>query len=71
MTAQAPVAAQTPIPDFRGTWKGESESIILDGGNTHHPASQSNDPQLRSVSLTLTRLQASPPLPCCARLNCS
>ena len=39
--AVAPVAAQTPIPDFRGTWKGESESIILDGGNTHHPASQS------------------------------
>ena len=52
--AAAPGAAQTPIPDFRGTWKGESESIILDGGNTHHPASQSNEPQLRSVSLTLT-----------------
>jgi hypothetical protein len=52
--AAAPVAAQTPIPDFRGTWKGESESIILDGGNTHHHAPQSNEPQLRSVSLTLT-----------------
>jgi hypothetical protein len=52
--AAAPSAAETAIPDFRGIWKGESESIILDGGNSHHPATQSNEPQLRSVSFTLT-----------------
>jgi hypothetical protein len=54
MLAAAPTAAETAIPDFRGTWKGESESIVLDGGNTHHSATQTNEPQLRSVSFTLT-----------------
>ena len=54
MLAAAPSAAETAIPDFRGTWKGESESIVLDGGNTHHSAAQSNEPQLRSVPFTLT-----------------
>ena len=52
--AAAPSAAETAIPDFRGIWKGESELIILEGGNSHHPATQSNEPQLRSVSFTLT-----------------
>jgi predicted S18 family serine protease len=28
--AATPAAAQTAIPDVRGTWKGESESIVLD-----------------------------------------
>src|SRR5437763_14065591 len=46
-------AAQTAVPDLRGTWKGESESILLGGGNQHHPATQ-NEPQLRSVPYTLT-----------------
>jgi hypothetical protein len=54
MLAAVPSAAQVAIPDFRGTWKGESESIVLDGGNTHHSATQPNEPQLRSVSFTLT-----------------
>jgi hypothetical protein len=52
--AAAPAAAETAIPDLRSIWKGESESIILDGGNSHHPAMPSNEPQLRSVSFTLT-----------------
>jgi hypothetical protein len=29
-------AAQSAAPDLRGTWKGESESIVLGGGNAHH-----------------------------------
>ena len=54
MLAAEPPAAETAIPDFPGTWKGESESIVFEGGNTHHSATQSNEPQLRSVSFTLT-----------------
>ena len=50
----APAAAQTAIPDLRGTWKGESESIVLGAEHPHHPAVQSNAPELRSVSFTLT-----------------
>ena len=49
-----PVASQTAIPDVRGTWKGESESLVLGGGNPHHPAAQANEPELRSVPFTLT-----------------
>jgi hypothetical protein len=48
-----PATAQTPIPDLRGTWKGESETLVLKGGNPHHPAAQSNEPELRSVAFTL------------------
>jgi hypothetical protein len=49
-----PAAAETAIPDLRGAWKGESESLVLGGGNPHHPATQANEPQLRSVAFTLT-----------------
>jgi hypothetical protein len=52
--AAAPAAAQTAIPDLRGTWKGDSESIVLGGGNAHHLATQSAEPELRSVPFTLT-----------------
>jgi hypothetical protein len=52
--AAAPSAAQTTIPDLRGTWKGESESIALGAGHPHHPSTQANEPELRSVSFTLT-----------------
>jgi hypothetical protein len=48
----SPAAAQAPFPDLRGTWKGESESIVL-GGSPHHPASQSAVPRLTSVPFTL------------------
>ena len=47
-----PAAAQTAVPDLRGTWKGESESIVLGGGNPHHPAAQ-DEPQFRNVAFTL------------------
>jgi len=51
--AATPSAAQTAFPDLRGTWKGESESIVLGAEHTHHPATQSNAPELRSVPFTL------------------
>ena len=54
MFAAAPVAAQTAVPDVRGTWKGDSELIVLDAGNPHHHATQSNEPHLRSAAFTLT-----------------
>lgn len=47
------VAAQTAIPDLRGTWKGTSESIVLGAGNAHHSAS-GQEPELRSIPFTLT-----------------
>jgi len=37
MLAAIPAAAQTSFLDLRGTWKGDSESIISDSGNPHHP----------------------------------
>jgi hypothetical protein len=52
--AVAPAAAQTAIPDLRGTWKGDSESIVLGAEHPHHTATQSNAPELRSVPFTLT-----------------
>jgi hypothetical protein len=51
--AAVPAAAQTAIPDLRGNWKGESESIVLGAGNPHHPATPTDEPQLRSVSFSL------------------
>jgi hypothetical protein len=53
MLPAMPAAAQTAVPDLRGTWKGESESILLGGGNPHHAPTQ-NEPHLRSVTFTLT-----------------
>jgi hypothetical protein len=49
-----PAASQTPVPDVRGTWKGESESLVLGGGNPHHPQAHASEPELRSVPFTLT-----------------
>ena len=50
----APAAAQSALPDVRGTWKGESESIILGPGNPHHAAPSSTEPRLDSVPFTMT-----------------
>jgi hypothetical protein len=52
--AAVPAAAESGIPDFRGVWKGESESIVLGGGNDHHLATQSKEPEMRTVRFTLT-----------------
>ena len=48
----APAAAETAIPDLRGTWTGESESIVL-GGTPHHAKQQAGEPRLTSVAFTL------------------
>ena len=47
-----PAAAEPAIPDLRGTWKGESQSIVL-GGAAHHPITQATEPRLNSVPFTL------------------
>jgi hypothetical protein len=52
--ATVPATAQTAIPDLRGTWTGESESIILGGGNPHHAATPVPEPRLSSVAFTMT-----------------
>jgi hypothetical protein len=46
--------AQTAVPDLRGIWKGESESIILGAGNPHHAATASAAPRFNTVAFTLT-----------------
>jgi hypothetical protein len=48
-----PALAQSTIPDLRGTWKGESESIIAGTGNEHHAATSQSGPELRSAAFTL------------------
>jgi len=53
MLAAMPALAQSPFTDLRGTWKGDSESIVSGSGNTHHPKS-SQDSRLTSVAFTLT-----------------
>jgi hypothetical protein len=54
LIAVTAAAAEGPIPDLRGTWKGDSESIVLGGGNLHHVPTQTSEPELRTISFTLT-----------------
>ena len=54
LTAATAAAAQNAIADLRCTWKGESESIVLGGGNAHHATTAANEPELRSLPFTLT-----------------
>jgi hypothetical protein len=49
-----PALSQTAVPDLRGTWKGESETIILGMGNAHHGSTSSPAARLSSVPFTLT-----------------
>lgn len=42
-------AAQSTNPDLHGIWRGESETIVVGTGNTHHPAAAAEEPQFRSV----------------------
>ncbi len=46
--------ADAAIPDLRGTWKGQSETIILGSGNSHHDASATDEPRLNSAAFTMT-----------------
>jgi hypothetical protein len=48
----APVAADPQMPEMRGTWKGDSHSIVL-GGGPHHPDTKSDEPRFTSVPFTL------------------
>ena len=41
-----PATAETAVPDLRGTWTGESESIVLGRGNPHHAGKQVPEPRL-------------------------
>ena len=54
LTIGPSAVAQTAIPDLRGTWKGNSESIVTGGGNPHHAAPSSAVPRLDSIAFTLT-----------------
>jgi hypothetical protein len=55
MLTTAPAAlAQPAVPDVRGTWKGESESIVQGVGNPHHAAAGVPAPRLNSIAFTLT-----------------
>ena len=48
----APAAADNAVPDLRGTWKGESQSIVL-GATPHHTKQQTDEPRLTSVAFKL------------------
>jgi hypothetical protein len=50
--APIPAAAQAGFPNLVGTWKGDSESIVLSGGNQHHPG-KSREPRMSNVPFTL------------------
>jgi hypothetical protein len=54
----APVLAQTPtqgsIPDLRGTWKGESESVVFGAGNDPHHGSGPREDATRFTSKPFT-----------------
>jgi hypothetical protein len=52
--AAVPAAAQTAAPDVRGTWKGESESIVLGRGTAHHAGPKVNKPRLSAIAFTMT-----------------
>jgi len=54
LTASTSAMAEVAIPDLRGTWKGQSETIILGGGNSHHDAGSAAEPRLNSVAFTMT-----------------
>ena len=48
----AAAASDTTIGEMRGTWKGDSQSIVL-GVGPHHPDSKAGEPRLTSVPFTL------------------
>jgi hypothetical protein len=51
----APTLAQNAVPNLVGAWKGESESVVLGGGNVHHGATAApTEPEFRSLAFTLT-----------------
>ena len=53
LIAAVPAAAETAVPDLRGTWKGNSESVVSGGANPHH-ATQSAETRFDTIPFTLT-----------------
>ena len=53
LIAAVPAAAETAVPDLRGTWTGNSDSVVSGGANPHH-AAQSAETRFSSVGFTLT-----------------
>lgn len=47
-------AGQQSIPDLRGTWKGQSESVVRGGGGTTHHEPGPAEPRFTSVAFTLS-----------------
>lgn len=45
-------AGAQDFPNLVGTWKGDSQSIVLAGGNEHHPG-KAPSPRMSSVPFTL------------------
>lgn len=45
-------AAAQDFPNLVGTWKGDSQSIVLAGGNEHHPG-KTPQPRMASVPFTM------------------
>lgn len=54
LAAVTVAAAETAIPDVRGVWKGDSETIIMGAGNPHHASPKAASPRLNSIAFTLT-----------------
>jgi hypothetical protein len=54
LTIGPSAVAQTAVPDLRGTWKGDSETIVMGGGNPHHAAPSSASPRLSTIAFTMT-----------------
>ena len=54
LTIGPSAVAQTPIPDLRGTWKGDSETIVMGGGNPHHAATPTPSPRMSTIAFTMT-----------------
>lgn len=50
--AAVPAAADTAIPDMRGTWNGDSQTIAL-GVGLHHPDATAGEPRFTSAAFTL------------------
>ena len=52
--AIAAPAVAADFADIRGTWKGNTESIVMGAGNVHHAPAQPSEPEFRSVPVTMT-----------------
>lgn len=50
----SPAAAESNVPDLRGTWTGDSETIVLGRGNDHHTSKGTPAPRMSSAPFTLT-----------------